>query len=176
MIINYINLSSGLIWLDEPTGPINNINYVRIQSTTCEQKRWSEIIEDLSEDFFVHLALGHTCVVWDGSAKKDVSRALYQGLPWILYACELNWYGQAKIPVVRGNNVNSYFFQCYQKLSNRAKKKLTYLKKYVNVPTLNYGWKCKRSDLDGKYSELKDKLVTYYNSEKLMKEFVNGTI
>jgi hypothetical protein len=46
-VVNFVNLSSGLVWLEMADGPAE-YRLIRIQSTACEQKRWSFILEDLA--------------------------------------------------------------------------------------------------------------------------------
>lgn len=151
--IDFINLSSGLAWLDLPQGP-RDFRLVRIQSTACEQKRWSFIIEDLSYEFLIRAARGDTCRVWDTSARKEVSRAIYQGLPWIRYASERRWLGISRPAFVKGCNAEGYFDQCFRHLSDRAKGKLDYTGKFLATTEVRLESRCVRSGLDGKYGEL----------------------
>ena len=106
---------------------------VRIQSTHLEQKLWSQVIEDLDYTFLVPLVAGCECIVLDASHRKDgVSRAIYQGLPWIKYAVEVRCKGLNPQDVrVKGNNVTAYFQQQVSQLSSRAKAKLSYAKKFT---------------------------------------------
>lgn len=151
--VNFINLSSGLAWLNTPIFP-TDYRLVRIPSTACEQKRWSFIIEDLSYDFLIHAAMGDTCRVWDTSARKQVSRAIYQGLPWIQYAAERRWFDKSGPALVKRHNAQEYFDQCYRQLSDRAKGKLDYAAKYLAGDPIRFDSRCIQSCLDGKYSEL----------------------
>ena len=135
---------------DSPT----DYRLIRIQSTACEQKRWSFILEDLSYEFLIHAAMGDTCRVWDTSARKEVSRAIHQGLPWIKYAMERRWFAKSAAAIVRGCNAEGYFDQCYRQLSDRAKGKLDYASKFLATDTVRFDSRCKQSGLDGKYDEL----------------------
>ena len=84
MVYRFINLPSGIAWFDSTTPP-PDYQFIRIQSTACERKRWSSIIEDLDYAFLMAVASGETCIVYDASARKAVSRAVYQGLPWFKF-------------------------------------------------------------------------------------------
>lgn len=157
MTVDFINLASGLAWLDDPDGP-EDFRTIRIQSTACEQKRWSFIIEDLDYEFLLAAARGNLCRVWDASARKTTSRAIYQGLPWIEYSIERRWLGIAQPAFVRGFNVDSYFDDCYHRLSERALKKLDYAGKFLATGTIYIEGRSKRTSLDGRYDELSNLL------------------
>lgn len=73
----FLNLTNGLEFLNDSQ---RIGGFVRIQSTACEQKRWWPIILDLDYTFLIHVGLGHAVCVCDASAKKQVPRALYQGI------------------------------------------------------------------------------------------------
>ena len=125
----FVNMTNGLEWVSllRPDG------LIRIQSTHLEQKLWSQVIEDLDYTFLIPLVAGCECVVLDASHRKDgVSRAIYQGLPWIKYAVEVRCKGLNPQDVrVKGNNVAPYFKQQISRLSDRAKAKLSYAKKFT---------------------------------------------
>lgn len=129
--MTFANLTNGLEWckLLRPDG------YVRIQSTHLEQKLWSKVIEDLDYTFLLPLVAGQRCVVLDGSHRKDgVSRAIYQGLPWIKYVVELRCKGIESQDIrVKGNNVAALFAYESRKLSQNAKAKLAYAKKFADA-------------------------------------------
>lgn len=165
----YINLSSGITRIEEIQNDsryqkgfldgLSPVGLVRIQSTWCEQKRWDKILQDLDYGFLLDLALGHDVVVYDASAQKDVSRALYQGLEWIRYVLTRRWLGKIEPTFVKRNDVTQYFGEQYlDKVSqNRElKRKLDYpLRLAANKPEkILLEGDCKRTDLDGKYSEL----------------------
>jgi hypothetical protein len=151
--VDFLNLASGLAWLGDPRGP-TDFRAVRIQSTACEQKRWSFVIEDLDHEFLIRAARGDLCRLWDASSRKLVSRAVYQGLPWIRYAMERRWLDATSPVLVRGHNVETYFDRCYRQLSRRAVGKLDYAGKFLATPAVHIEGVCKRTSLDGKYAEL----------------------
>lgn len=153
--MNYINLTSGLEFLEE----IPDARFIRIQSSLCESKAWSKLIEDLDYDFLINLAQGKVVFVYDTSRNKKISRALYQGLEFIRYVLERRWFGNHNIKaIVRGNDATEYFMQEYNKLSDRAKKKLDYVKKFLNTNKIYLKGMCKKSLHDGDYKYYKNLL------------------
>lgn len=100
---------------------------VRIQSTLCEQSRWSQIIEDLDYNFLYCIARGLNVVLLDCSSRKQVSRACFQGIPLINFVLHDRWRGQRLDKVlVREHNVAGYFSSI--ELSKRAKAKVDRVK------------------------------------------------
>ena len=127
----YLNLTNGLEYLkDFPSSSIE-WKFIRIQSTKCEQKDWNFIIEDLDYGFLFDVMSGEVVYVLDKSERKEMSRALYQGLEWIRYVLNRRWLGKVIVPTVREKDVSAYFDIQYSKLSRRAKKKLDYVKRFM---------------------------------------------
>ena len=74
---NYINLTNGIKWINH----LSKVDgFVRIQSTWCEQKLWWRIIQDLGYNFLIDVATGNDVTVFDASAKKKSSRAIFQNI------------------------------------------------------------------------------------------------
>ncbi len=156
-IIKYLNLTNGLEYLDE----IQNYKLVRIQSSLCERKCWDKLIQDLDYNFLFDLAQGNTIQIYDASSKKKETRALYQGIEFIRYVLLRRWFDSkpSEIPaVVKGNNVTEYFEIEYKKLSSSTKKKLDYVKKFVNSNGIYINKICKKSLHDGEYEYYRRKL------------------
>ena len=76
--IHFINLSNGIKAITDYN--LSDYRFIRLQSTTCEQKRWEEILLTISDDFLISLALGYHCIVYDYGANKNVPRDVWQGL------------------------------------------------------------------------------------------------
>lgn len=158
-IINYLNLTNGLEYKDK----VNDYKFVRIQSTLCEAKCWDKLIRDLDYNFLLDLAQGNTIYIYDASSKKNETRALYQGIEFVRYVLIRRWFNakSADIPaVVNGHNVNEYFEIEYKKLSKEAKRKLDYVKKFVNTKGIYIKRICKKSLHDGDYQYYKELLRT----------------
>lgn len=131
MIKYYLNLTNGIEFLEKNN--IQNLQFVRLQSTACEQKRWEFILQDLDYSFYLNLAIGNTCIIIDYSARKQVPRSIYQGLEWIKFVLYKVWYGIDYIPFVNGNNCEKYFEQQYMCIKkSKAIKKVKYFKKFLN--------------------------------------------
>lgn len=153
-IIKYLNLTNGLEYLNE----IESYKLVRIQSSLCEQKCWDKLIQDLDYNFLFDIAQGNIIEVFDTSRKKKESRALYQGIEFIRYVLLRRWFDAkpTEIPaVVNGFKVTEYFETEYKKLSKDTKKKLDYVKKFVNSNGIYIKRICKKSLYDGQYEYFK---------------------
>jgi hypothetical protein len=161
----YLNLTNGIEWVQELNVPIKDIGCIRIQSTKCEQKDWSYIIEDLDYQFLLDLALGEDVIVLDCSPKKDVSRALYQGVEWIKYVLNRRWFDREENCFVKGNKVNNYFNEEYKLLSRRAKNKLDYVKKFLLTDRIYLQGMCKTTSMDSNYEGYKQILKGVFSDE-----------
>jgi hypothetical protein len=131
----WLNLTNGIEALPLPMG--EEIRFVRIQSTACEQKRWSQIIEDLDYNFLMHLAQGEHCVVVDFSVRRRMTRAVWQGVAWLNYALNRRWFDLEITVWTRRHNATSYFREQYNVLTFAAKKRLDYVKKFLNCTSVN---------------------------------------
>jgi hypothetical protein len=161
----YLNLTNGIEWIPDLDVSIKDIGCIRIQSTKCEQKDWSYIIEDLDYQFLLDLALGEDVIVLDCSPKKDVSRALYQGVEWIKYVLNRRWFDREENCFVNGNKVNNYFTEEYKLLSRRAKNKLDYVKKFIITDKIYLQGMCKSTSMDSNYEGYKQILKGVFSDE-----------
>lgn len=174
--IDYINLSSGIDCLfDARHGGKETalalsyykeeVRFIRIQSTMCEQKLWDRVIMDLDYDFLLHLAMGHDVCIFDCSAKKEESRAIYQGLEFIKYVLNRVWFDREYKTDVRGNDCNHYFDEVFrtQIQDTSAHLKLKFFRKFLMTDELKLASYCQPTKLDGKYEELKKILKQFYS-------------
>lgn len=128
----FINLSNGLICNSNGCFPDRPLKFVRIQSTWCEQKRWAPILDTLGADFLMALAEGRNVVVHDKSEKNRQTRAGWQGLSWIRYACMHAWYDVHTREWSRsGVNVSDYWEEQYHKLPRGTRSMLRYFRRYA---------------------------------------------
>lgn len=153
---HYVNLTNGIFQIEKNP---QHCTFIRIQSTACEQKRWQEIILNLSDDLLLNLALGNTCYVYDCGAHKKVSRAIWQGLEWIKYALNAVWFERDYTPVGRTATAGEYFALCLTKLSNPARNKLKYYRKFLNCTEIDLVGVCESTECDGDYYTAKRLLV-----------------
>lgn len=153
---HFVNLTNGIEAIPDIS---YEYSFIRIQSTACEQKRWDFLLQDLDYTFLMSLALGHTCVVYDYGARKNVPRAIYQGLEFIYFALNRRWLGKDIIPVVRGKNVYQYFDECYRELTDRTLKKLDYFRKFLLTDEIRLVVKTAATEHDGDYRWYRDVLA-----------------
>lgn len=151
MTNKYLNLTNGLEYIDE----VKDYKIIRIQSTLCEAKCWDKLIADLDYNFLLDLAQGNIVEIYDTSSKKKESRALYQGLQFIKYTLNRRWFNREEKVFVKGNDTTNYFRQEYSKLSQNTKKKLDYIKKFLNTDEIHIKTYCKKSFHDGQYEYFK---------------------
>lgn len=129
--IYYLNLTNGLQAIEDYQ--LNDYRVIRIPSTWCEQKLWNDILMTVSDDFLYNVARGHSCVVFDYGANKEVPRAIWQGLEWIKYVLFRRWYpSMTYFPEGRASQGLKYFQEQYRLLDTRVKQRLNYFKRYVN--------------------------------------------
>lgn len=134
MIKNFVNLTNGI----EAIPNINSdYSFIRIQSTTCEQKRWDFLIQDLDNNLLMNLVLGNKCIIYDFGAKKKVPRALYQGVELLKFVLNKRWLNIDIIPYVKSHNCHTYFTEIYRKLDEKTLKKLDYFKKFLCTDNLD---------------------------------------
>lgn len=158
----YINLTSGLEWLkDFKTFELEyhiDYEFVRIQSSLLESKCFDKVLLDLDYNFLFDLAQGNLVEIYDTSRKKKMSRALYQGVPFIEYVLNRRWFDKKTDAFVNDFNVTDYFEKVYQNLDRSTKNKLDYVKKFVTTDEFHIETYCKKSLFDGKYEVYKEML------------------
>jgi hypothetical protein len=124
-VLHYTNLTRGLLC------PIEHDRFVRIQSTWGEQKRWGDTLFTLGPDFLMNLALGHKIVLHDKSEKKRRTRAQYQCISWIKYACSVSWFNIEPESYVNGHNATGYWRLQWMNIDPRVKTYVSYFKQYT---------------------------------------------
>jgi hypothetical protein len=134
-VVHYINLSNGIEAIEKFN--LRDYRFIRIQSTACEQKRWDFVLQDLDYDFLMNLALGNVAIIYDFSAKKKESRAIYQGVPWIKFVLDKVWFKKDTEAFVKTNDVTAYFESEFRKLDKKTLGKIKYFRKFLNTNKLN---------------------------------------
>ena len=150
----FINLTNGLELYNESFTDVK-YNYVRIASTDLEQHNFNRVIADLDYNFLFALATGQKVLIIDYSSKKLISRALFQGIPFLLYCLNKEWFDKTEKTFVRNMNVTKYFDEEYKKLTDESLRKIRYFKKLVTTTKLDVYCYCGKSTIDGKYNEFK---------------------
>lgn len=127
--IFYLNLTNGLLFKNK----FNNIKFIRIQSSLLERKKWDKVLADLDYQFLLDIAKGNNINVIDGSV-NSISRALWQGIPWIEYVLNRIWLNKEIKPLVRNKcNCLEYFRKLYKyNITKQTKRKLRYIKNFIN--------------------------------------------
>lgn len=156
MIKHYLNLSNGIQAIKDYN--LKEYSFIRIQSTHCENKKWDLILRELDYDFLMSLAIGYNIRVYDYSAHKTVSRALYQGFEWIRYVLHRIWFNESIDVFVRNHNCRDYFGECFKSISKQSKKKIKYFKKFLNTRCIDFTTICTKTKNDGKYKKFYEML------------------
>lgn len=108
--------------------------FCSIRSTLLERKRVSSMCESLPTDFLLSCAMGDDVLVVDYGARKDRSRAIYQGIPLVKYILDRLWLGMEPEKVMiyprtnamtRKNNAVSEFSRWYGELGKSAIRKIS---------------------------------------------------
>jgi len=102
MIKYFINLTNGIeaipkLWNE-------NINFIRIQSTTLERNNWYKLFIDLDHNLLMWLALGAECRIYDFGTNRSISKTIYKGIPIIKYCLNKYWFGYEANEVMIGRN------------------------------------------------------------------------
>ncbi|MPN21904.1 hypothetical protein SDC9_169286 [bioreactor metagenome] len=127
----FLNLTNGIQALDKFDIPPSKVNFIRIQSTYCENASFEKMLLTLDSNFLMWLALGYECVVYDFGAQSETSKAVYYGLEWIRYVLNKRWFGKDTIPYIKGKNVSNSFHKFYMNLGKKTKKQIDYYKKFL---------------------------------------------
>lgn len=128
MPTHYANLTNGLL-----CGPAT-AGLIRIPSTFCEQKMWGRVIYGAGPDMLATLARGYPVVVHDQSERQRNTRAQWQGLSWLRYACSAAWGLPLPTEYSRsGMNVTGYWEGVYRGfLADSDRAWLGYFKRFAD--------------------------------------------
>ena len=169
----YVNLTDGLEAVDDLVScgiDKNSLRFSMIQSTHFEQKNIDAAINRLGPDLLMNLALGKTCVVVDYGTDKELSRAVYQGIPFIKYALERCWFGRDpdEISIVSRESdadprpASDVFRRWYKNLDRRTKGFIRRFKVYATDPIALKTNNCKVSLMGISVSTDQDGHPGYY--------------
>lgn len=131
-ILHYANLTNGVICAPEGSA------FTRIPSTWCEQKLWSKVLYGVGPDILAVAAAGRTVVVHDQSERQRQTRAQWQGLSWIRYACSVAWGLEEPEECSRnGWDVTPYWRRMYASLDKSDRAWLEYYRPAVRAEFVN---------------------------------------
>ena len=133
----FLNLTNGIEALKRYNISLNDIQFLRIQSTHLENEAFDKLLLTLDSNFLMWLALGYECVIYDFGAKSETSKAMYYGVEWIKYVLNIRWFGNYDAPIVKGKNVKQQFAQHYNNIDKKTKKQIDYYKKFLLTNQLN---------------------------------------
>ena len=126
--IHVANLTNGLFC--PHIEDIDNLRYSRIQSTHCEQKRWAQVVQGAGPDILMNLALGHSVIVHDKSERRHETRACWQGLAFIRFACETRW-GLPVSPVLDNRpGMTAYFREVLNRIGEPTLRLIDYYQRF----------------------------------------------
>ncbi len=158
----FLNLTNGIEAIERYSLDISEVNFIRIQSTHCEQFQFERILLELDNNFLMWLALGYECIIYDfGAAGSETSKAVYHGVEWIKYVLNKRWFGKDTIPYVRGKMVLSAFQNYYSQLSRKTKRRIDYFKDFLLATELNLVSITSASSYDGQKEKLAELIKTY---------------
>lgn len=121
MTVHFANLTNGIICAPQ------NYRFVRIPSTWCEQKRWDRVLYGAGPELLLLAAAGHEIVVHDQSERQRMTRAQWQGLSWLRFACAAAWGLNPQREFSRnGMDVSSYWEAQYARLGDTDRSWLEY--------------------------------------------------
>lgn len=132
--VDFVNLSArGPHSLPVPGGHV-----CRIQSTQCERKQWESVLYGAGPDLLYQLARGAYVVVHDTSERPRLTRAVWQGLPFIRRSCELLW-GLALSPIEGrgGRMMEQYFDTVLRDLSGPVRNYVRHYGQYLCTSRLS---------------------------------------
>jgi hypothetical protein len=150
MVRHYLNLTNGIEAIELFNLDPQDVHFIRIQSTTCEQKRWAWLLDNLDTDFLLHLAMGTECIVYDGTTRgrDGVPRALWQGLEFVKYVLEKVWFNQ-EYDAPKG--MSAYFAGVFNNLPKPTLIKIKQFRRYLQADELKLRVVSWKTDHDGDY-------------------------
>jgi len=130
---HWLNLTNGIEALLLNVWKPHEVRFMRLQSSHCEQKRWDLVLNSVPDEMLLRLALGESCFVHDYGARKEVPRAIWQGLEFVKYVLSRRWLDLTYAPVGRAATAGGYFSWHYHKVleDDRLKKRLDYHKSFL---------------------------------------------
>jgi len=146
--IFYLNLTNGLEYVDRFPGA----HYVRIQSTHVERKRYDLILEHLDADLLFRLAVGHSCVIVDGSPGHRASKTCRLAVPIIRYVLMRLWYTDSiGVSGVDPAYLDGVYCKLMRANNYSLKSKLKYYRRYTKCGDVRIRGLCFPTANDGKY-------------------------
>lgn len=136
--LHFANLSRGLLCEHLGDVAITDIRYCRIQSTSCEQKRWGDVIAGAGPELLMAMAQGMQIHVHDVSERNRETRAMWQGLAFLRRACETLWHLEPTPVVGRGGLLmQDYFDHAIRNLSTHDRRQIRHFRSHVDTTRIH---------------------------------------
>lgn len=129
----FLNLTNGLEALERYNLKLENVSFVRIQSSHCEAHDFEAILWDIDHNLLMSLAQGIECIIYDFGAKSNIPKAVYLGINWIYFILNQRWFGNSPDIYAKGKKLNQLFDLKSRNLSKKIQKKLDFYKNYLNT-------------------------------------------
>jgi len=149
MIVKFVNLTNGIEAIRKYN--LSNYSFVRIQSTTIEQKNWYKFFIDIDHNLLMNLAIGNMCLFYDFGCRRPISKTIYYGLPLLKYCLNKYWFNYEEHKVFIGRNLvncknfvediyNKYFIYHSEKYIDakiQITSKYKYYRKFTSLNNRN---------------------------------------
>lgn len=161
---HYLNLTNGIeaipILRDRGVN-IEDLRFVRIQSSHCENFDLESILWNLDYDFLMSAAQGYACLMYDFGSRgikiddhrNGTPRAFWMGLQWIRYILNYYWSFDSDCKngiYIKGYNCVTQFVNKRKELSASVVRKIKYFRPYVQTSSVKIYPIYDRTDKDGK--------------------------
>ncbi len=154
----YINLTNGLEFFEQkPELGADDVVFMRLQSTHCEQKRWEQVLSEVPDDMLFRLALGYKVIVVDFSGRRKVPRAIWQGMELLKYVLYRLWFDREYLPPTRAARDKGEYFQWVYgriKENRNLRRRFEYFKRYLMTDDLDIEYITGHSSLDTKWERI----------------------
>lgn len=130
--VHFLNLTNGLEWADA----IETYSFIRVESTAIEKNDGPRILRDLDANFLMELASGSDCHFYDCGTRRETSKTVSVGVPFILGVLTDLWIGSEPF-VARTSEARA------------VKRKLQYFGRYLNASALRLTGHSRSTQRDG---------------------------
>ncbi|GAB5362467.1 hypothetical protein AAMO2058_000799400 [Amorphochlora amoebiformis] len=173
LIKHFINLTDGIEVMEDLVElgvPRNEIGFVRIMSSQCEQDDFEGILMSLDHNLLMHLALGHICLIYDLGSRQlhwpdhavGIPRAIWWGLEWTRFALSSCWKLGDGLASLRGRDVSNMFARRLLGISKKIKKKMRYYRTFLRTDRVNLFGVYRRTEHDADNDFYKKILWKFY--------------
>lgn len=125
-------MTNGIEWISE----LPEYSFVRIESTAIEKQDWTRVLRDLDANFLMSLALGHECHFYDCGTRRETSKTVSVGIPYIIAQLSYVWFTHDEWLALTAE-------------MRAVKRKLMYFKRYVNTAHIKLTGHSRATNNDG---------------------------